>query len=214
MNYAEYAAETEKRLGLPLPATYKRMVSDGLLPDLCAVGFEFEMPDADDLMEYYADFADADSLLPLKTQYLPLVAPFAITGNGDVYVFYYENGAAEPLVARLVHDADCCEILAKNFDDFVFRKLLSAANECYTEDGDDNDGEDYRAELLAQLETHRPYLAAERADTLAEVYRRPFSRDRWNSPYILEESELNALLQRHAPFDRYDEEWEAIEWGD
>lgn len=214
MNYAEYAAETEKRLGLPLPAAYKRMVSDGLLPDLCAVGFEFEMPDADDLMEYYADFADADSLLPLKTQYLPLVAPFAIAGNGDVYVFYYENSAAEPLAARLVHDADCCEILAKNFDDFVFRKLLSAANECYTEDGDDNDGEGYRAELLAQLETHRPYLAPERADALAEIYRRPFRRDQWNDLYILAEDELEQCLQCYAPFARYDEEWEAIEWGD
>ena len=38
MNYAEYAAETENRLGHPLPSTYKRMVSDGLLPNLCALG--------------------------------------------------------------------------------------------------------------------------------------------------------------------------------
>ncbi|HFC8537299.1 TPA: hypothetical protein ACFP4Y_001667 [Neisseria bacilliformis] len=51
MNYTEYAAATENRLGLPLPATYKRMVSDGLLPDLCAAGFEFEIPDADTLAE-------------------------------------------------------------------------------------------------------------------------------------------------------------------
>ncbi|HFC6387026.1 TPA: SMI1/KNR4 family protein [Neisseria bacilliformis] len=209
MNYTEYAAATENRLGLPLPATYKRMVSDGLLPDLCAVGFEFEIPDADTLVEYYGEFADPDSLLPLKAQYLNSVAPFAGAGNGDVYVFYYENGAAEPLVARLVHDDDFCEILAKNFDDFVFRKLLSAANECY-----ETDSEDYRAELLAQLETHRPYLTPERAAALAETYRRPFSRDQWDDPYILEEDELNELLQRHAPFARYDEEWDAIEWGD
>ena len=176
MNYTEYAAATENRLGLPLPATYKRMVSDGLLPDLCAVGFEFEIPDADTLAEYYGEFADPNSLLPLKAQYLNSVAPFAGAGNGDVYVFYYENGAAEPLVARLMHDDDFCEIPAKNFDDFVFRKLLSAANECY-----ETDSEDYRAELLAQLETHRPYLAPR---TRRRAGRNPTA----------------------APFERYDEE--------
>ncbi|WP_295422221.1 SMI1/KNR4 family protein [Sulfurovum sp.] len=87
--------------------------------------------------------------------------PFAKTAEGNTYAFY-DNGAEEtPIV--LIWEDDEAEYVAKNFEDFIFRKMLEATDDIdkdnlYADYGKDNPIELYRTDLKADLESIHPYL--------------------------------------------------------
>jgi len=99
--------------------------------------------------------------------------PFAKTAEGNTYAFY-ENGTEEtPIV--LIWEDDEAEYVAKNFEDFIFLKMLEAADDIdkddlYADYGKDEPMELYRADLKADLEAIRPYLKDEYLSVLEVAY--------------------------------------------
>ncbi len=99
--------------------------------------------------------------------------PFAKTAEGNTYAFY-DNGEEEtPIV--LIWEDDEAEYVAKNFEDFIFRKMLEAADDIdkddlYADYGKENPMELYRADLKADLEAIRPYLKGTYLNILDESY--------------------------------------------
>ena len=102
--------------------------------------------------------------------------PFAKTAEGNVYAFYknMEIDGENPIV--LIWEDDETEFIAKNFEDFIFKKMLEASDDIDKEDlaadyGDDNAMERYRIDLQSDLITIRPYLKKEYISVLEEAYK-------------------------------------------
>jgi len=104
--------------------------------------------------------------------------PFAKTDEGNVYAFYanIEINKQNPIV--LIWRDDETEYVAKNFEDFIFRKMLEAGNDIDKDDlqadyGKNNSIEIYRTDLLSDLKSITPYLNTEHAEILEELYNAP-----------------------------------------
>ena len=89
--------------------------------------------------------------------------PFAKTAEGNTYAFYknVEVDGEHPIV--LIWEDDEAEYVAKNFEDFIFLKMLEAADDIdkddlYADYGKDEPMELYRTDLKSDLEAIRPYL--------------------------------------------------------
>jgi len=101
--------------------------------------------------------------------------PFAKTAEGNVYAFYENMKVAGESPVVLIWDDDETEIIAKNFEDFIFRKMLEAADDIDKEDleadyGKEDAIERYRSDLNSDLEAIRPYLKKEYIAILADAY--------------------------------------------
>ena len=99
--------------------------------------------------------------------------PFAKTAEGNTYVFYDNGEETSPIV--LIWEDDEAEYVAKNFEDFIFRKMLEAADDIdkddlYADYGKDEPMEHYRADLQADLESIRPYLNDTYVSILEKAY--------------------------------------------
>ncbi len=101
--------------------------------------------------------------------------PFAKTAEGNTYAFYKnkEIDRENPIV--LIWEDDETEYIAKNFEDFIFRKMLESADDIDKDDlhadyGKENPMELYRTDLKADLESIRPYLKDEYISILKEAY--------------------------------------------
>ena len=99
--------------------------------------------------------------------------PFAKTAEGNTYAFY-DNGEQEiPIV--LIWEDDEAEYVAKNFEDFIFRKMLESADDIdkddlYADYGKDNPMERYRTYLKADLASIRSYLNDDYVSILETFY--------------------------------------------
>jgi len=99
--------------------------------------------------------------------------PFAKTAEGNTYAFYDTADAETPIV--LIWEDDEAEYVAKNFEDFIFRKMLESADDIdkddlYADYGKDNPMELYRADLKADLASIRSYLNDEYISILETFY--------------------------------------------
>jgi len=101
--------------------------------------------------------------------------PFAKTEEGNIYAFYTNDtiGGESPVV--LIWEDDETEYIAKNFEDFIFRKMMEASDDIDKEDlkadyGDDNAMARYRADLQSDLATIRPYLRENYVELLKKAY--------------------------------------------
>ena len=99
--------------------------------------------------------------------------PFAKTAEGNTYAFYDNGEETSPIV--LIWEDDEAEYVTKNFEDFVFRKMLEAADDIdkddlYADYGKDKPMELYRADLKADLESIRPYINDNYVSILEKAY--------------------------------------------
>jgi len=101
--------------------------------------------------------------------------PFAKTAEGNTYAFYknVEIAGENPVV--LIWEDDEAEYVAKNLEDFIFRKMLEAADDIdkddlYADYGKDKPMELYRTDLKTDLESIRPYLKDEYISVLEKTY--------------------------------------------
>ncbi len=101
--------------------------------------------------------------------------PFGKNAEGNTYAFYknIEIEGENPIV--LIWEDDETEIIAKNFEDFIFRKMLEAADDIDKDDlhadyGKDNPIELYREAILTDLTSMTPYLKKEYISTLETIY--------------------------------------------
>jgi len=98
--------------------------------------------------------------------------PFSKTAEGNTYAFYEQEGESHIV---LIWEDDEAEYVAKNFEDFIFLKMLEAADgidkdDLYADYGKDEPMELYRADLKADLEAIRPYLKDAYVSVLEEAY--------------------------------------------
>jgi len=105
------------------------------------------------------------------------IVPFARGSEENVFAFVRERDSdEEPMVALLWEDDTEGQIIAKNFEDFLFRTMVEAAAEFDREQTDseyrgaDDPAEAYRADILRDLETIRPWLRPEYVADLEELY--------------------------------------------
>jgi len=103
------------------------------------------------------------------------LVPFARTAEGNFYAFYgnMEIDRENPVV--LIWEDDETEIIAKNFEDFIFLKMLEAADDIdrgdLKADYESRDAiEPYREAILSDLESISPYLKREYVQLLEEIY--------------------------------------------
>jgi hypothetical protein len=95
----------------------------------------------------------------------------------NVFVFFKERHSdMEPMVALLWEDDIDGQILARNFEDFIFRTMVESTEEYDREQTDskyresENPAEAYRADILRDLETIRPFLRPEYIAALEDLY--------------------------------------------
>lgn len=130
-------------------------------------GSDFEMLTAEEMLNF-----KFPELWDTKTHHF---IPFAKTAEGTVYAFYknIEIDGENPVVL-IWDDMDETEVIAKNFEDFIFRKMLEATDDIDKEDLDADYGEAgieaYRTDMLSDLRSISPYLKKEYVDVLEEVY--------------------------------------------
>ena len=102
--------------------------------------------------------------------------PFSRTSEGEYYAFYknIETSGENPVVL-IWDDMNETEIVAKNFEDFIFRKMLEASYDVDKEDleadyGKEKRMEHYREDLLKDLQSIRPYLNEQYVTILENIY--------------------------------------------
>jgi len=98
--------------------------------------------------------------------------PFAKTAEGNTYAFYDNEDEAHIV---LIWEDDEAEYVAKNFEDFIFRKMIESADDIdkddlYADYGKDNPMELYRADLKADLTSIRSYLNDDYVSILETFY--------------------------------------------
>ena len=132
-------------------------------------GFNFEMLVPGDMLDFkFDEFWDID-----KHTFIPFAKDEDI-----VYAFYknIKTDTGESAVVCIWNDMNETEVLAKNFEDFIFRKMIEAVydidqdelNADYKKEG----FEGYRVDILNDLKTISPYLKKEYVDILNDVYNR------------------------------------------
>lgn len=57
------------------------------------------------------------------------IIPFAKMGSGDLFCFLFDDQQEQPLVVIYGHDTGDVEVWAKNFDEFLYIKLVSSVTD-------------------------------------------------------------------------------------
>lgn len=141
--------------------------------------------------------------------------PFAKNGAGDLFVFQYDlQNVDDVSVTFLPHDDNEALVLAPNLQDFIFRQLLEALREI-DEDSMvyEEEETDLKANLKAQLQTHRPFLKARQIEVLEGLYERDIFEYSFKTPngstYVCEGlatyDEVEELLAREIGFTHLNE---------
>ena len=161
--------------GFELPLTEGKTWADDVYPTLKenpplmlhSGGSDFELLTPDDILNF--EFPE-----DWNTEQHHFI-PFAKTAEGNVFAFYenVEIGGENPIV--LIWQDDEAEYIAKNLEDFIFRKMIESSDDIdkddlYADYGKDNPMALYRTDLQADLKTIRPYLKDEYVSVLEEAY--------------------------------------------
>ncbi len=142
--------------------------------------------------------------------------PFGVTGAGDWYAFCYKLQKGDDIPIVLVyHDCDCVTVLAKNFEDFIFRFLLEASIEITNEYEDIEINEQaLKTPLQTMLQTHKKYLDKNKIEIVNSIYEKPLAKYTLSTikhPYqytgLMSYEELDDILLAEISFDELDAEY-------
>ena len=166
-------SDAELKHGFQFPEIYKQLLKDCMfdydgkrdtLLDYKFYGVDLEVLSFSTAIKYYDDYLyDKD-----KTK---KIFPFAVTGGGDWYGFYFgecKNDDGNYPIVMMCHDSDEAMFYADNLEGFIFYFLLRAGCEVDTKVSE----EFYINELNRVLKTHEKYIEAEQVELLKEVYSR------------------------------------------
>ena len=196
-------AELEQKYTIQYPEIYRRLAENNMLdwgvsgsnwyydtfpklkenPPLLLFGFDIEIWNDQELVETSIDeMSDEEDYRNIHSDYQFI--PFAQNGAGDLYVFQFDlqkNG--EVPVTLIPHDDEEAEVLAGNFQDFIFRQLLESVAEI-NEDSMfyEEEEEDLKQNLFNQLKTHEAYLTARQVEILNTIYQRDIFEYTYNVP--------------------------------
>ena len=169
--------QIEQTYGFQYPKLYHQLYEDGMLnwgqfgprwreleypkikdnPPLLLEGrMDFEILELSEISEEIEFLHGAESFYKIKPEYLFI--PFGKNGAGDYYCLFYnkENPLPEPWVVLFAHDFNEAEVLADNFQNFIFYGLLECV--LYMDELLPDDDAFY-TEIANMLRTHRPYLS-------------------------------------------------------
>jgi hypothetical protein len=163
-------------------------------------GFDFEMLRAEEMLDF-----QFDELWDIEEHEF---IPFAKTDESNVYAFYKNLKVdKEYAIVYIWNDMNETEIIAKNFEDFIFRKMLEAV---FDIDKDDLKGDykksgfdGYKLDLLSDLRSIKPYINETYANILTEFYTRDAQESMFSYGLISKE-ELVETIQKHLLFKELD----------
>ena len=182
--------QIEQTYGFQYPKLYHQLYEDGMLnwgqfgprwreleypkikdnPPLLLEGrMDFEILELSEISEEIEFLHGAESFYNIKPEYLFI--PFGKNGAGDYYCLFYnkENPLPEPWVVLFAHDFNEAEVLADNFQNFIFYGLLECV--LYMDELLPDDDAFY-TEIANMLRTHLPYLSEEQAKIVEDIYKR------------------------------------------
>jgi hypothetical protein len=140
-----------------------------------------------------------------------VIVPFARGDEDNLYALFGEREHdREPMVAMLWEEETDGQILARTLEDFVLRTMIEAADEIDREKTDSeyrgqNAPEAYRADILRDLETIRPYLRPEYVAALEDLYHGQAGETRV-SYYFQGSAPAEEMIATLLGFERLDEE--------
>lgn len=164
-------------------------------------GFDFEMLRTEEMFNF-----QFDELWDIEKH---VFIPFAKTEEGNIYAFYKNiKQDGQNVIVHVWNDMNETEIIAKNFEDFIFRKMLEAIFDVDKEDlkGDykENGFDGYRADLMNDLKTITPYLNDTYSEILITLYNRDKVIESMFSYGLIEQKELVDIVQKYLLFDELD----------
>ena len=167
-------------------------------------GFDFEMLRAEEMLDF-----KFDELWDIEEHEF---IPFAKTDESNVYAFYKNLKVdKEYVIVYIWNDMNETEIIAKNFEDFIFRKMLEAV---FDIDKDDLKGDykksgfaGYKIDLLNDLKTIKPYINKEYAEILTSFYTREAQESMFSYGLISKEELVNTI-QKYLQFKELDSVFE------
>jgi hypothetical protein len=161
-------------------------------------GFDFEMLQAEEILNFMFD-----EFWNIETH---TFIPFAKTEEGAIFAFYDNiKTEGESAVVCIWNDMNETEVLAKNFEDFILRKMLEAL---YDIDKDELDAdykesgfEGYRSDILRDLKSISPYMNDVYSTLLEEMYNREEVSESMISYSLISREELAEAIQTHLAFE-------------
>ncbi len=167
-------------------------------------GFDFEMLRAEEMLDF-----KFDELWDIEEHEF---IPFAKTDESNIYAFYKNLKVdKEYVIVYIWNDMNETEIIAKNFEDFIFRKMLEAV---FDIDKDDLKGDykksgfaGYKIDLLNDLKTIKPYINKEYAEILTSFYTREAQESMFSYSLISKEELVNTI-QKYLQFKELDSVFE------
>ncbi|HIP42301.1 MAG TPA: hypothetical protein EYG90_07330 [Campylobacterales bacterium] len=166
-------------------------------------GYDFELLTSNAMYQY-----KFDELWNINEHHF---IPFAKTAEGDVYAFYknIEIDGENPIVHILQNDES--KIIAKNFEDFIFRQMLTAIcdvekDEISADYGDDFEA--YRKDILSDLRTISPYINKQYVALLEEFFKREEILEGMFSYGLMSTNELNLTIKKYLGFEQLNETFE------
>ena len=163
-------------------------------------GFDFEILRAEEILNF-----QFDELWDTETHEF---IPFAKTDEGNIYAFYKNlKKENEHVVVYIWNDMNETEIIAKNFEDFIFRKMLEAVFDIDKDDlkGDYKDGgfQEYQQDLLNDLKTIKPYINQDYSKVLTNFYNKDVHENMFSYSLISKE-ELVETIEKYLNFEELD----------
>jgi len=164
-------------------------------------GFDFEMLTAETILNWKFDEVwnvDEHKFIP-----------FAKTEEGNIYAFYDGiKTEGEPAIVFIWNDMNETEVLAKNFEDFIFRKMLEAAYDIdkdelradYKEQG----FKGYQEDIQRDLKSISPYIKLQYREILEEIYYREKILETMFTYGLIEHKKLGVLLESYLNFKEFD----------
>jgi len=170
-------------------------------------GFDFEILRAEEILNF-----QFDELWDTETHEF---IPFAKTDEGNIYAFYKNlKKENEHVVVYIWNDMNETEIIAKNFEDFIFRKMLEAIFDVDKDDlkgdlkGDLKDGgfQEYQKDLLNDLKTIKPYINQDYSKVLTNFYNKDVHENMFSS--LISKEELVETIEKFLNFEELDSVFE------
>ncbi len=219
--------QIEQNFNFTYPELYKRLYTGGMLdwgksgpnwhatywdkfkinPPLLLFGNDIELLEFDRIVTEIETFRDPNDYRKTKPEFQFI--PFAQTGAGDLYVFQFDKQDGNNIpITFAYHDDEIAVVLAKNLQDFIFRKLLECVVETgkYSKAAEDGN---LKTNLFNMLRTHKPYLNQHQIEKIEEIYNRDLFDYKYKVPNgkeysaagLISRDELKETLQQEIGFD-------------
>ncbi|NEW61298.1 hypothetical protein GSY74_08380 [Sulfurovum sp. bin170] len=164
-------------------------------------GFDFEMLRAEDILSF-----KFDELWDVESHEF---IPFAKSEEGNIFAFYKNlQTDGESAIVYIWDEMNETEVLAKNFEDFIFRKMLEAIYDVDKDellaDYKDEGFEGYLVDIRNDLKTTKPYLNDKYAEVLSDIYSRKEVMESRISYSLITHEELAQTIQTHLEFEELD----------